>query len=189
APALSEAEQASTQAAAATLVNTLRALSRPGRFALGHEDSTAYGIGWAELPDRSDVKLVCGAHPAVYGWDLFRIELGKEQNGDGVRFDLMRQRIQQAHRLGGINTISWHVDNPVSGGDAWDTARAVGAVIPGGTHHELYTAYLDRVANFLQSCRGDQGELIPIIFRPFHEHTGSWFWWGASHATDQEFVS
>lgn len=185
---LSEPEREATAAAALKLRQTLAALAAPGRFALGHEDTTAYGVGWAAEPDRSDPKSLCGSHPAVHGWDLFGIEVNAAQNGDGVHFELMRRRIQEAHARGGINTISWHLNNPVSGGDAWDTARAVGAVIPGGSRHQLYTVYLDRAADFLQSCRGAQGELIPIIFRPFHEHTGSWFWWGASHATESEFV-
>ena len=171
------------------LLQTLQKLSASGRFALGHEDSTAYGVGWTEQADRSDVKSVCGSHPAVYGWDLFRIENGAAENGDGVSFDLMRRRIQEAHRRGGINTISWHVDNPVTHGDAWDTTAAVAAIVPGGSHHTVYRGYLDRVADFLESCRGDAGELIPIVFRPFHEHTGSWFWWGAKHATDADYVA
>jgi mannan endo-1,4-beta-mannosidase len=27
------------------------------------------------------------------------------------------------------------------------------------------------------------------VFRPFHEHTGNWFWWGAAHTTDDEYVA
>ncbi len=188
-PALSEAERERTEQATQSLRNTLRALSQEARFLLGHEDSTAYGVGWSQDPDRSDVKSLCGSHPAVHGWDLFRLEIGQPENGDGVNFELMRTRIRQAHQRGGINTISWHVDNPVSGGNAWDNStRAVEHIVPGGAHHRRYIDYLDRVADFLESCRGDSGELIPIIFRPFHEHTGSWFWWGARHATDADYV-
>ena len=33
------------------------------------------------------------------------------------------------------------------------------------------------------------GEPIPLIFRPWHEHTGSGFWWGKGNATAQEFVA
>src|SRR5690606_26600737 len=28
---------------------------------------------------------------------------------------------------------------------------------------------------------------VPVIFRPFHEHTGSWFWWGADYCTPEEY--
>ena len=31
-------------------------------------------------------------------------------------------------------------------------------------------------------------ELIPIIFRPFHEHTQTWSWWGRSATTQTEFL-
>lgn len=178
-----------TRAAVARLRSTLARLAAGGSFALGHEDGTAYGVGWAEDADRSDVKSVCGSHPAVYGWDVFRIENGASENGDGVDFELMRQRIQEAHRRGGLNTLSWHVDNPVTRGDAWDTTPAVAAIVPGGTHHAVYRSYLDRVADFLESCRSDDGALIPLIFRPFHEHTGSWFWWGKNHTSDADYVS
>ena len=29
--------------------------------------------------------------------------------------------------------------------------------------------------------------MIPIIFRPFHEFDGSWFWWGADFCTADEY--
>lgn len=185
----SEPSDEATRAAVEHLRWTLEQLRASGRFALGHEDSTAYGVGWTGEPDRSDVKSLCGSHPAVYGWDVFRIERGASENGDGVDFALMRQQIQDAYSRGGINTVSWHADNPVSGGDAWDTTPAVRAIVPGGSHHTLYRTFLDRVADFLESCRGNAGELIPVIFRPFHEHTGSWFWWGREHTTDAEYVA
>jgi len=179
-----------TKRASERLRKTLQALARRPSFALGHEDTTAYGVGWHEDPDRSDVKSVCGAHAAVRGWDLFRIENGATENGDGVRFDLMRTRITEAHRHGAINTISWHVDNPATSGDAWDTkGRPVEQVLPGRPLHAKYKAGLDAVADFLSGLRGDEGELIPVVFRPFHEHTGSWFWWGASQTTEADYIA
>jgi mannan endo-1,4-beta-mannosidase len=186
---LSDAEARATRRGSERVRQILQQLASDSRFALGHQDSTAYGVGWSGDADRSDIKGVCGSHPAVRGWDLFKIELGAKENGDGVSFDLMRARIREAHRAGALNTASWHLDNPVSGGDAWDSTRAVEHIIPGGSHHDVYRIYLDRAADFLQSLRGDEGELIPIIFRPFHEHTGHWFWWGSSRATDEQFVT
>src|SRR6478735_5069578 len=40
----------------------------------GHHDDTAYGIGWCYEEGRSDVKSVTGSYPALYGWDLAKIE-------------------------------------------------------------------------------------------------------------------
>ncbi len=167
-----------TRAAHIHLIDQLRDLAnRPG-FALGHQDTTAYGVGWREQTDRSDVKSVCGAHVAVYGWDLFRIERGAKKNGDGVNFHHLAQLAKNAHEAGGINTISWHVDNPLTGGDAWDTTPAVSAALPGGSHHTIYLSFLNRLADYLDSLRGEQNERIPVILRLFHEQNGTWFWWG-----------
>jgi mannan endo-1,4-beta-mannosidase len=170
------------------LARALRQLASLPAFALGQEDATAYGVGWSNEPDRSDVKRVCGAHPAVHGWDVFGIELGAAKNGDGVEFEHMRRLIQAAHRRGGINTISWHAANPVTSGNTWDTTRAVPAVLPGGARHAEYRGWLARVADYLQSLRDERGAPIPIVFRPYHEHTGSWFWWGRAHTDDDGFV-
>jgi mannan endo-1,4-beta-mannosidase len=38
------------------------------------------------------------------------------------------------------------------------------------------------------SLKGDNGELIPVVFRPYHELTGSWFWWGKDLCTSEEFI-
>jgi hypothetical protein len=83
------------------------------RLLFGHQDSTAYGVDWSGGRDRSEVKEVTGSFPAVYGWDIGH--LGRERDLDAVDFERMKQLITNAHARGGINTISWHMDNPVTG--------------------------------------------------------------------------
>jgi mannan endo-1,4-beta-mannosidase len=158
----------------------------PHHLLFGHEDALAYGVGWIDEPGRSDVKEVAGSFPAVYGWDIGHLEIGAEANLDGVSFERMREWIVEGYRRGGMSTISWHLNNPVSGGGSWDTTRAVFAILPGGSHHDLYRGWLDRVAAFALSMRAGD-ELVPIVFRPFHEMTGSWFWWGGSNTTPAEY--
>jgi len=46
---------------------------------------------------------------------------------------------------------------------------------------------LDKVADFFLSLKGSKGELVPILFRPFHEHTGGWFWWGNRTTKDETY--
>ena len=36
----------------------------------GHQSATEYGRGWSNEEDRSDVKSVCGSHPAVIGVEM-----------------------------------------------------------------------------------------------------------------------
>ena len=53
-------------------------------------------------------------------------------------------------------------------------------VLPGGKYNAQFTTYLDIIADYANGL-GD----IPVLFRPFHENTGGWFWWGAA-TTDKE---
>ena len=45
------------------------------------------------------------------------------------------------------------------------------------------------MAAFFGSLVSSTGEPIPLIFRPWHEHTGSGFWWGKGNASREEFVA
>jgi len=156
----------------------------------GHQDVTLYGVGWKSSgPDdteRSDVASVTGSYPAVYGWDMARWPSG--DLGEGSE-ELYRSHIIAAHARGGINTFSWHLFNPVTGENFYDMTPAVAAILPGGDKHEHYTQTLDRLAAFTLTLKDKDGRPIPIIFRPFHEHTGSWFWWGRDFCTTQEYVA
>ena len=173
------------------LFNNLMEVSRD-HILFGHQDDPAYGIGWAYEPGKSDCKLSAGSYPAVYGWELGGLELGHKINLDDVPFDTMRDLIVESYLRGGVATISWHEYSPVSGKDSWadteDTVnKTVEAIIPVGTHHEVYKEHLDKVAHFLNSLKTDDGTLVPVIFRPLHENTGSWFWWGEKHCTELEY--
>jgi mannan endo-1,4-beta-mannosidase len=165
----------------------LTALTSDCHIALGHQDTSAYGVGWEFEPDRSDFKSVCGDYPAVQGWDLGHI--GLEKNIDGVPFTLIRDRIIAAHERGAIITISWHEWNPITGGNAWDTSQGGHEVLDGGTKHEAFLARLDLVAEFMDSLVTEGGAYVPVLFRPYHEHTGSWFWWGRDITPSADYVA
>lgn len=185
--ASTDASQDHRAPAAEQLFALLRRLAASDELALGHQDALMYGIGWSGEADRSDVRSLCGSHPAVVGFDLGG--LGNAQNLDGVPFSAMRAQIEVAHARGAIVTVSWHVENPVSGGDAWDTTAAVAQVLPGGSHHDVFLEKLERVASFLASCRAQDGSSVPLLFRPFHESNGNWFWWGTAHTSREDYVS
>lgn len=156
----------------------------------GQEDALAYGVEWKSWhKDRSDVKDVCGQHPAVFGWDMSK--LGQRPfNIDTVDFEQMKDWIRGVYRMGGINTISWHMDNFVNGKSSWDVGdRVVATILPGGERHDAYKAKLDLFADYVEDLQVGFifKKQVPIIFRPFHEHTGSWFWWGKQFCTPEEY--
>jgi mannan endo-1,4-beta-mannosidase len=171
------------------LYNRIKEIAKVG-YAFGHQDATAYGIGWKNNGDlkRSDVHDVTGEYPAVYGFELGHIELGHSMNLDSVDFKLMKKLIQRAYRSGGIITLSWHPDNPVSKKSAWDTTVAVPEILNGGKLHEEYKEWLSKLAHFFNGLEDASGNTIPIVFRPFHEMNGDWFWWGKGHCTPEEYM-
>ena len=163
--------------ATSALFHSLR--EQMGRGILfGHHHTTAYGIGWKNDPTRSDVKAATGSFPSVYGWDMGH--KGTEN---------MRSLMVEAFERGGINTISWHMKLPITDQKHYATGeQTVAAILPGGPEHELLVDQLDGFADFATNLRDSEGTLIPIIFRPWHEHTGNWFWWGIDSCTPEEYV-
>jgi mannan endo-1,4-beta-mannosidase len=174
--------QASSMAIA--LFNNLQTLSTD-HVMLGHQDALAYGMGWKGAEFRTDINDVLGDHPAVFGWDLGH--MGDAINIDDVPFEDMANWAIAVYEKGGVNTFSWHMRNYAISGTSWDKDSCVEACLPGGSVHELYLERLDQAAEFFSGIKNDKGELIPVILRPFHEMTGSWFWWGHGNCSAEQY--
>ncbi|MFD1293344.1 glycoside hydrolase family 26 protein [Lutibacter holmesii] len=166
-------------------------ISKKG-IAIGHQDDTSYGLGWNHKNHldtiKSDVQIVTGDFPAVFGFDLGWIEIDKPYNLDTVPFNSMKNLIIDAHKKGGIITISWHVNNPVTEGSSWDKTSAVTSIIKGGAQREKYELWVSKLANFMNDLKYN-GADIPVIFRPFHEMNGSWFWWGGENCNPKDYIT
>ena len=88
------------------------------------------------------------------------------------------------NRPDGILTFSFHWFSPIGGRDKsfyaehtdFDAAKVLQEGTPERTafYHDM-----DVIAEILQRF---QEENIPILWRPFHESYGTWFWWGAKGA-------
>jgi mannan endo-1,4-beta-mannosidase len=158
----------------------------------GHQHATEYGHGWAGEEDRSDVKSVTGSHPAVIGIDFSGFS-GRPPEAIQKATDNLRKNVVDTYNRGGVTTVAWHFSNPVSGGGFyWKDSVSLPAVkyiIPGGEAHEQYKEILQGIGEWAHSVRGADGQLVPMIFRPFHEFDGGWFWWGKPHCTREEFIS
>lgn len=183
------------------LLSNLKVLGDSAVYLFGHHDDTVYGIGWeadytndSTIHERSDVKSICNDFPALLSFDLGHLELGDSLNLDGVPFKRIRQEIIAHYNRGGMITLSWHLNNPLSGGTSWIAdslkdveTKTVAAVLEGGEKHVLFLSWIDKVADFLNSLETPYGVKVPVLFRPWHEHTGSWFWWGQDHCTAEQY--
>jgi mannan endo-1,4-beta-mannosidase len=158
----------------------------------GHQHATEYGHGWRGDENRSDVRSVTGSHPAVIGVDFSGLS-GRPDSTIEKTKTALRKNIADTYNRGGVTTVSWHFYNPVTPTDFyWKdsvSAPAVKMIIPGGSHHEKYKKILQTIGNFARSVKGKDGKTVPMIFRPYHEFDGDWFWWGRSHCTTEEFKS
>ena len=168
----------------------------------GHQDDLMYGSKWWYEKDRSDTKDFTGDYPAVAGFELGHLELGNERSLDSVSFVQIGEQIRAHYKRGGVITISWHLNNPYTMqikdtlsrrqyGTAWDVSskEAVGSILPGGKNNALFNTWLERLSAFFIGLKDDFGKPIPVIFRPYHEHSGSFFWWGTTICTDQQYVA
>ena len=164
---------------------------KEGKILYGHQDDLAYGHNW-KVEDwendalvRSDVKDVTGMYPAVMGVEIGGIEMGDRASLDSVDFGLIRKAAKVHAERGGVVTISWHPRNPLTGGDAWDVSskEVVKSLLDGGDLHGLFMdQWLPRLGDFFESLGA-----TPVIFRPWHENIGSWFWWGGNLCTADEY--
>ena len=185
------------------LIDRLLSLQQKG-IMYGHQDDPMYGLTWEYEKDSSDVKNVCGDYPAVMGFDLGGIEMGDKKNLDSVPFTRMTEEIKAHYQRGGIVTLSWHPRNPVTTiegggwagqqfpeGTAWDVtdSAVVKKILPGGEFHEKFEGWMQRVSDFLATLTTEEGQKIPVIFRPWHENSGSWFWWGEKLCSVEEYKS
>lgn len=170
------------------LFKQLKAIKNNG-ILFGHQDDLAYGIGWKYEEGRSDTYETAGDYPALLGWELGGIELGRTVNLDSVPFETMRRLALKGYQQGAVITFSWHPYSPLDPTkNAWTTdTEVVKHILPGGTHHDVFKKYLDRVALFMASLKTEKGDQIPFIFRPWHEMDGHWFWWGSSLCSPKEF--
>ena len=171
------------------LFRNLKMLSREHTL-FGHQHATEYGHGWYGDADRSDVKSVTGSHPAVIGVDLMGLS-GQSEEQIQRNFNELRDIIVATYNRGGVSTVAWHFNNPASeGGFYWKDSiskPAIQLMLPGASHHEEYKLILQRVARLANAVKGKDGSLAPMIFRPFHEMDGNWFWWGAAHCSPDQF--
>ncbi|MBN2699491.1 MAG: glycosyl hydrolase family 26 [Bacteroidales bacterium] len=136
----------------------------------------------------SVVHRMTGRYPAVFGQDF-----GFSYPGywDGINY---RQRIVdeaiRRHSEGFIITIMWHAvpptrDEPVTFREAiqgdltneeWQEL-----ITPGTLLNERWKSQVDVIAWFLKQL---QFAKVPVLWRPYHEMNGGWFWWGKKEGDD-----
>lgn len=197
---VSLADQNAT-ASTLALYSYLKNLDTKDQVLFGHQNDTHKSVN--ANGSGSDTKDMTGSISGVVGIDSLALtgtELGLKDTTEAVAKSI--EIGKEVAEQGGILTLSTHMPNMSNAkikdnGDgtfdfsACDFAESKdlanmknnGAkeVLPGGKYNAQFTAYLDIIADYAKGL----GDDIPVLFRPFHEGDGSWFWWGSA-TTDNE---
>lgn len=97
--------------------------------------------------------------------------------------------LQWAKETNGIVTLTFHWFSPLSGHDKSFYAKntdfdASRILTKGSAERKAFYHDMDEIARLLTRF---QDQKIPVLWRPFHEADGTWFWWGAKgHAVGRE---
>lgn len=114
------------------------------------------------------IQRITGKQPALVGFDYIEPRDEAGVNARAIAW----------HRSGGIVTLCWHWGAPDIGTGYenskkdFDVARALA---PGTPQNRAMMAQMAHTAALLTKLR-DAG--VPVLWRPFHEFSGDWFWWG-----------
>lgn len=176
------------------LFYNLKKLPEKG-FALGQQN--AFNGFYYNIKGKSDIRKTTGFDPAIIGLDFSNItddkNTGKEDNWYFQQEQTIIADAKKAYNQGMIVSFSWHFREPYKGVDFYadrltdKDKNRVKSILPGGENQDYYKRKLDKIAEVAKNLKGNDGKLIPVIFRPFHEFDGSWFWWGAAHCSPEEY--
>ena len=146
----------------------------------------------------SDIKKTTGNDPSILGSDFMFITDKDNPNNNWYvqQENKIIQDTKDAYAKGMINTFCWHLREPYNeksfySADMTSEQRtdAFKSLLPGGKFNDWFKKKLDKVASVVSNLKDTNGKQIPIIFRPFHEFDGNWFWWGANYCTAEEYIS
>jgi mannan endo-1,4-beta-mannosidase len=127
------------------------------------------------------IQSITGIYPLVWGGEWGFSD--ERHNIDNVKYrPRLIEQIREQHESGRVVVITYHQASPTvgepcdfQGGVICDLTEAEwDEVLTEGTRlNGVWAEHVDRLAAAFQELRD-----VPIVFRPYHEMNGSWFWWG-----------
>ena len=130
------------------------------------------------------IQNATGKQPAILGMDLMDYN-GVNQAHNASR--TLPTKVKNYWDKGGIVTLCWHWNTSIeyatgnwygtfyTDSTSFNLKKALNGQDPAG-----YDMLLKDIDNIAQPLLEMQAAGIPILFRPLHEASGGWFWWGAS---------
>ncbi|MGN8774140.1 glycosyl hydrolase [Candidatus Weimeria sp. HCP3S3_B5] len=183
----------------------LQAIGRSQKMIFGHQNEYWDKAGSSKLSS-SDTKDVTGSYAGVMGIDglslvgdeysaakwnkTHKAKIREDQAGNVKAAAAISN---EAIKNGSIVTLSAHMPNfgiVKKKGNSYDYSGytpnnmekdPANNILPGGKYNKQFRGYLDLIASYAKQVNGT------VLFRPFHENTGSWFWWGAAYCDRETY--
>lgn len=163
------------------VLNYLSEISGKGIITGQHTQTLAQG-------ELHYIREVTGKTPALLGFELlaYSPNINYEDSGEECLLevaenkDTLQRAWEWAEQENGLITFTWHWFSPLGGRDKSFYAEhtdfdASQAIVEGTDEYRALISDMDYMAGILKEFRDKH---IPILWRPFHESEGTWFWWG-----------
>jgi beta-mannanase len=127
--------------------------------------------GWG-FDEFNYIKEVTGKSPAIKGLDFIQDKLN----------DTVTQEAIDWWRSGGIVTIMWHMGAPGIGEGYENSKKEIDidkCFQEGTVEYKVFWDELRKKGDLLEKLKQAN---VPVLWRPFHELNGNWFWWGKQGA-------
>lgn len=181
---------------AKALAAYLSGLQKDDKVLFGHQNSTFRSV--KDNGATSDVKDVTGSEAGLFGIDTLSLAGTECATENPLQASIAAS--EKAYKGGSIISLSCHMPNFTSTkitatgdkdhpynfskcdfAESKDLTPCADYILEDGAYNAQYNAYLDIIAEYALAL---QKEKVPILFRPFHENSGGWFWWGTSTSAD-----
>ncbi|HVU26824.1 MAG TPA: glycosyl hydrolase [Verrucomicrobiae bacterium] len=135
-----------------------------------------------------EAQRASGHFPALFGMD-FGFDSPGTWDGINFRQQIVDEAIQKYHE-GYIIILMWHAVRPIEDEPVKFTSSIQGKltdaqwrdlITPGTEINERWKSQVDVIAWYLKQLRDAH---VPVLWRPYHEMNGGWFWWGKKSGDD-----
>jgi len=128
-------------------------------------------------------------HPAIWSSDFGFSDSRHDIDNIKYRENIVKEAIKQ-FEAGSIITLSYHQANPVEGEPCLFNPGVIykmtdeqwNDLLTPGT--QIYNNWYKQMILIAQYLRQLEIAKIPVLFRPYHEMNGNWFWWGGRPGND-----
>jgi len=140
------------------------------------------GSRWTDLAYE-----LTGKYPGLFGQDF---GFSADDKDSVLSRQATIEEVKRQYKNGAVITLTWHAVKPTEDEPVTFTGSVQGhlsdyewkqLLTPGTPLYNRWCVQADVIAGYLRQLRDAH---VPVLFRPYHEMNGNWFWWGGRPGKD-----